>query len=567
MPTRNELETALRNADAAGDVEAARQLANALRGNQYSGGIGAIKDEFVDGANEAIAFLPDTAVELVNTSVGGLKGIVELLRSGNIDSAVDASRSVNIPDLSDLSEMLNGYRPGANQYMEDGAARSAVRALGAVGVPGGMAMAPMRGRNLATAGGATAELAGLGTAAPANALQRITDATINDSSIADNVARELAIKNNTSNPARSGYALNEVGRVIGDKTQQTAQKGGVSDDLIALVQSANPRERRQMLQMVDAVGEADPVVRAQNSPRMALADSMGERVRSLLKGNAEAYRAQRQSINDLRGIRLDANAMRQLNDGPMQDLQETLRSFNVQFDPAQGSLSFKGSSFETSREAQGRVRNMLNLLYSNQPKTAHDLHIFKENVDELIEWSVSQGGAKSKSMVPLKQVRSDINGIIRELSPDYASANDGLQETIPLINELQRLTGRNTDIRTDASGPALARLSRRILSNAQSAEAVDDVLRQLANYGPQEDVWRQNVFLDELDRAFGTQQRRSLQGEVSKGMEALKAAQEGSQSITSKAIDMVGKRFTKSPDQQQKEQLQALRDLIISGLK
>lgn len=501
-----------------------------------------VAGEFAAKANETLMWPVDTAIEGVNMLTGA-----------------------DIPTTRDL--------PGADGgFMEPGVARAAVQGAGMAG-PAALA-GVQTARNVAKVPGAAAEFMGFGTSKPV-VLGAQIDPTIapnvpniDPSKVPVETRREVALLGNSSNPARAGYRRNEVGEVVRDQAQRATQKAGVSDDLIALVESANPQERRQMLRMVDAVGEADPVVRSQNSPRMALADSMSGRVQNLLKANEQAYKAQRKAISDLRGIRLDDQAMAALNDGPMQSLQNTLADFNVTFDPAQGALDFRGSSFETSSEAQGRIRSMLNLLYNNQPKTAHDLHIFKENVDELIEWSVSQGGAKSKSMVPLKQVRSDVNSMLRSLSSDYAMANEMLSETIPLLDDLQRLAGKNTDIRGGESGPALARLSRRILSNAQSAEKVDDVLQQLSRYGGDEDVWRMNVFLDELDGTFGSQQRRALSAEVNKAVElGLQAVQGDQRGVTSRVMDYAASAFQKSPEEQKKEQLAALRKLIVGSLE
>lgn len=541
MPTRDQLETALRNAHKAGDAAAATQLAKALKGmgpeDSMLDNALDVAGEFAAGVNRSVMWPIDTAISAVNMVPG-----------------------VDLPSSRDL--------PGADgNFMEPGMARSAVRAFGETAPIAGAGV-QVAGRNLASPSGAIAEFVGAGSTAPvAASAQMVADGIANPST---NAQRKVALLSDSSHPSRAGYKLNEVGRPVKDQAQSAAQGAGVSDDLIALVSSASPQERRQMLQMVDAVGQADPVLRSQNSPRMALADSLGERVKGLLSANSEAVKAQRKAINDLRGVRLGADDLQALNEGPMRDLQDSLADLNISFDPSKGDLSFQGSVFQTAPEAQGKIREALNYLYSNAPRSAHDLHIAKDAINELANWTSQTLGAKSKANSVVKGIRSSLNNYLRELpsASDYARANDALSETIPVIDELNRLLGRNTDIRSEAAGSGLARLSRRLLSNAQSTEAVDSVLQDLARYGDGEDVWRQNVFLERLDGTFGSQQTRGLQGEVNKGVElALQAVQGDQRGVTSRVMDYASSAFQKSPEEQKKAQLAALRKLIVGSLE
>lgn len=78
MPTREEIETALVNADRAGDKEAARQLANALKYEQYDQDRGAL--ESVAGVGEVAATM---ATGVVAEPVSGLAGIMGTLLPGD----------------------------------------------------------------------------------------------------------------------------------------------------------------------------------------------------------------------------------------------------------------------------------------------------------------------------------------------------------------------------------------------------------------------------------------------------------------------------------------------------
>lgn len=144
MPTKQQLEAALRNADAAGDVEAARALANALKAGQYDSeptqaaepgaeipawltrGRGRFSRrperpefEFMDAVNEAAASVADFALTPL---------------SAPFDIAADLSGSDSrFPKLRTAVEEAT---PGS--YMQPGLARDVVRGAGEV-IPGAVA--------------------------------------------------------------------------------------------------------------------------------------------------------------------------------------------------------------------------------------------------------------------------------------------------------------------------------------------------------------------------------------------------------------------------------------------
>lgn len=97
MPTRQQLESALMNADKAGDVEAAKQLANALKSGQY-------EDSMPQGSAVDALVEPLQAVGggMFNQAVAGVKGLADLAinqDSGSATNTINQSLQ-SAPDFS-----------------------------------------------------------------------------------------------------------------------------------------------------------------------------------------------------------------------------------------------------------------------------------------------------------------------------------------------------------------------------------------------------------------------------------------------------------------------------------
>lgn len=531
-------------------LEQKRALARARARARLQKPKDSVLDDVLDVAGEAAAAANRSIMWPVDTAIEGL----------NLIPGVD------LPTTRDL--------PGADgNFMEPGTARSAIRAAGEA-APVAAGGYQVGARNLAKAGDATLEFLGVGSQSPA-ALGRQIDPTLPTPAIdtaalpSDKVARELALKRNNSDPARVPYRLNEVGEVIGDAGQKTAVSQGLPEDLVAIVAGANPQERRNMAAMTRVMANADPVARSQNYPRNVLGESLAERVDVVLGMNRRAGQELGQLERRMSGMGLDAGALRALNDGPMNNLRGALDDMGVRFSPETGEIVFSGSALELATAQKTQLKRALGSLMSQQPRTALDVHRKKQALGELVkDWEASSpGGAQGRVAGLLKRVYGDLNGYLRDGVEGYAATNDAFSETADVIGGLNKMIGRNTDIRSANTAPALARASRVVLSNYQNSDEARRLLSELdrlASQGGKEfsdDFLRQNVFLDEAEKLFGTPVRRSLQGEMTKAQQVANVALD-QRPFSQKLFDYAGEKFSKSPEVRRKEQLQALLRLI-----
>ncbi len=154
MPTREQLESALRNAHAAGDEGAAKKLANELRGRQQE----TPAQDFAQGAGQG-AMMVDSASDIANVGLeaaaGVNRGVANLIDFFGTDTAnaiiSGGAKAINsaleltgteerVPVVEGaiprLSESIPGIQGG---FMEEGLARDVVGAAGEV-IPSAVGM-------------------------------------------------------------------------------------------------------------------------------------------------------------------------------------------------------------------------------------------------------------------------------------------------------------------------------------------------------------------------------------------------------------------------------------------
>lgn len=177
MPSREQLETALRNADSAGDDQAATQLANALRDfqepiQQPTEAITGQPREQPFGYSETLAEVPGAGVaqELASAINRGVVDVAEFFTTDQINAVLAATGSeTRVPGLGELPGVSRAIAGGG---MEPGLAQDIVRTGGEMIGPGGAVGGAVRGvagaipkvlPGLQTAGRTVAQSLGAGT--------------------------------------------------------------------------------------------------------------------------------------------------------------------------------------------------------------------------------------------------------------------------------------------------------------------------------------------------------------------------------------------------------------------
>jgi hypothetical protein len=131
--SREQLESALRGADAAGDTKAATQLANALKSDKYSQTEQPKSEQsFFDKAGEVAQSIPGVpfASELMNAVNKGGAGVIDFLGPDNFNAIMELSGSdTRMPTMK-------GMGAGEGSFMEEGTAKNMVQTAGQMIAPG-----------------------------------------------------------------------------------------------------------------------------------------------------------------------------------------------------------------------------------------------------------------------------------------------------------------------------------------------------------------------------------------------------------------------------------------------
>jgi len=523
--------------------------------------------------------------ELAASANKSVTELVDFFGPGAVNALLSVSGSESrVPTLTGALAPA-GIEGG---FMEPGRAREAVQAGGAL-IPAAAGITPVA-RQIGTVGSSILDLLGAGSSAIARPVAqggRVAAQVASEflpSLPPSKAARaaELPLKRATGDVSTFGYRLNQLGQVVDDPAQKAAAKQGLPEGLITMVRDSPPKARAKMRAMVDIVdsGRKNFRTQAMSRPLDIAGDSIASRVKVVKAANEFAGSRLDSVAKGLKGQQVDVSPA---IDGMMSNLDD----MGIKFNPADGSLSFSGSDLEGLPGTQRVIKNMLNRLRDTQAPDAYDVHRMKRFIDEQVSYGKSQRGLGGKTERVLKGLRHDLDGLLDAKFPEYNRVNTDYSETIRVLDGLQDVAGQKMDLTGPNADKALGTLSRRLLSNAQSRvplmdsiAELDEVARRYVTPQGQElvpyrrvaqrarvtladlddDIMGQVMFVDELEKIFGTAARTSLQGDVSKAaIGAADLALDGNTSIARKGLKWADKKLSgRDPE----KAIKAFRELL-----
>lgn len=280
---------------------------------------------------------------------------------------------------------------------------------------------------------------------------------------------------------------------------------------------------RRMLEVANR-GTKDDTFKASNRPISELGDEIAGQLDYIRKVNRDAGTAINEAAKALKNERVDVS--------PAVDKFITSISddLGVNISPSKEGVTvdFRGSYLEGNtpeiRSAQGVVKNLVNRMYNTKTPSAYDVHRLKGYIDTQASYGSQMGGLKGNTDRIVKNLRHDLDALLDDNFPTYNQANTVYAETKTAIDAMQELVGKKIDLRKDYAPQALGKLSRRMLSNAQSAERVREAAMNIndvaSRYGAEGtgNIPALVKFADTLDKQFGIAADTSLASEVAKGV-------------------------------------------------
>jgi len=526
-----------------------RQLNSTITGAEPEGGSRLVLDSVRQRANmPQVDNASDNPMlrmlgELAASANRPIAEMVDFFGPDTINAVLSLSGSER--RMPTLTGALEPYGIQGN-FMGPGAGREAVQAAGGL-IPAGAGMAPVK-REIGTVASTVADVIGAGSTAvtqPFRNAAPVVSETLdnlipsNPMTAGKRKAAALPLKRMTGDTDAFGYKLNQAGKVVSDPIQKAAAKQGFEEGLVTMVKATDPQTRGNMRAMLDIVeqGKRNFKSQAMTRPLDVVGDSITNRVKVIQRANQAAGRRLDGVAKTLKGRPVDvAPAI----DGLRTKLDDLGIKLDVQ--PGQVSIDFSGSDIEGLDGPMKVVKNMLTRLSNTDAPDAYNVHRMKRYIDENVTYGKGEGLSGRVEGV-FKSLRRDLDGILDSSFPEYDRVNTQYSETIGALDALQDVAGKKVNLTGDNVDKALGTLSRRLLSNAQSRVPLMDALSQadevakkyvtsnntevvpyrkimetagIAPDSMNDDLIAQVMFVDELEKAFGTGARTSLQGDIAK---------------------------------------------------
>jgi hypothetical protein len=460
-------------------------------------------------------------------------------------------------------------------FMKPGAARDVVSAAGSV-LPAAAGFAPVVGRNLATAGGAAAEMLGAGTAAVAGPFGAATQA-------ASRIGRELMpvsqaaqdakvpLLRQSGDVAAAGFKLDDAGNVVKDKAQQLAIQSGVKDGAVAMMSASNKSTKKRIAQMLDIVEGGTKNLKEQslNRPSKVVGQSIKDRLNVVQRANKTSGQNIDRVAQSLQGKPVEIAPA-------IDDFMSKLAGEDIYFNPQTGALDFSDSTIEGLPEAQNIIKRVVKRLYDTKDPTrnAYKVHTAKRFIDEQVSYGKTQAGLSGRMEGIIKGLRRGLDGALDSTYPEYDEVNTIYKETRDAIDELQDVAGGKVDLTGDNAEKALGIMSRKLLSNYASGANMEGVFEGLTGiakrYSSPLDA---NIDDDLIELVAAEAEIRRLFPESvavntfqsqagGMAMAAGDIATGGKSTLTRKLNEKMGAFLSKDEKQVRDERFRALRELL-----
>lgn len=485
--------------------------------------------------------------------------MVDFLGPGQINSLLEmAGSDKRVPEAADFVESLDN--PG-RPTLPEGVGKTVVEGAGTL-LPSAASAYQVVGRNLASAPGAIAEFAGLGSKAPLAPAAQASEAA----------STKLALLNQTGDVSTAGKMLKpnmpvDQQIVIADKAGKKALRHGYSDAMVAYVKSATPEAKQQMLKMVKILKGGQQNLRNRTvRPWDVVGESIMGRYNAVLAKNKEA------------ASRLDAVAKR-LKGTNNADYRPAIQRFYEQLDDigvtrqidekGNARLVFQNSDLEGVEEAQGILNRLVKRLHLTKTPDAYDMHRLKKTLDEWVRYGgKGQEGLKGRSEKIVKELRHNIDKALDEAYPEYNEVNTIYSDTVGALNQLRDVAGAKTDLGKESAKSVMGKISGRMANKITSGDrlsdaiaALDDVSKKYNLLQFDDEIREQVEFINELERVV----RPGLSGDftskigASLARDAAAAAKADTSHFLSKGFDWV---VNKATGVNEKEALDAMEELL-----
>ena len=272
----------------------------------------------------------------------------------------------------------------------------------------------------------------------------------------------------TSPTARQQLLGADLPKVVKDTPAIKAVRQGFDEEFLEVVKKAGTRaDKNALIKMTNIAkkGRTNPVFRDETRPSFVAGDILLDKVNAIKGINRAAGNQIGNATKFLKGGQVP---VAQIGDKFLTSLEQL--KITVKPD---GKLDFKDALISGAGRKKAIV-DIFDRMTRNKNPDALDLHELKQFIDETVSYGKTVRGLGGKAENALKALRTNIKETLDNNFPEYAKANEAYSDTIDLLDKIQDLAGKKTDLTSDSASGDLAILARRITSNAQSRGRVRD---------------------------------------------------------------------------------------------
>jgi hypothetical protein len=272
-------------------------------------------------------------------------------------------------------------------------------------------------------------------------------------------------------------ALDEKGAIVTNKASKQALDilGGdlPAKQTISVIENMSPASKAQVRKMLDVVEKMrkNPVATPgqPSRPSDILGESVANRIRAISSINKNAGKKIGEAANSLKGKVVDITTARDSFFKDMQDL-------GVEFADIDGRVK---ANFDNSTFVGGgadKIERIANAIKTGK-MDGLSAHRQKQFIRDLVSFGKgTESAVSSRSQGIFKGLASGIDEALDSTSTVYKKANDDFAKTVNLVEQFDKLAGKEIDVFSDLSAKSLGGKARRLASNAESRVNIEQQL-------------------------------------------------------------------------------------------